>query len=457
MTTRKPRGQEWCIRMAKVLYLVLHEFPKLSETFILREIVELHEHGHDVRVIALHESKLSMHHEEFNRLPRESVIYLFGKNASISKMKQATHFISWFFRSRGGISLKKITRTILTPRFLGIPSNPARKIYDLMVLSKLINAFILLKRMGFIPNRIHAHFLGTSSKFAYYLEPAFNVPYSLTVHAVDIFTLPGNSISRRMIFQERKHILENAKEIIAISNYNKRFLRQHYDIDPGKIRIVHCGIKPLDFSMKREHEPIHPRERGARTKKESRRSINILSVGRLIEKKGHLLSIEAMKTICNQYPSLDIHFDIVGDGPQRENVLWTIKKHEMEFITELHSNITDQQLNELLANADIFILASKRAPDGDMDGIPVSLMEAMASGVICISTRISGIPELIKDGVTGFLAIPDDVGSLVNKISQAIEAIDEWSTICQAARNHIEQHFNIGKEAIKLVNGFERD
>jgi colanic acid/amylovoran biosynthesis glycosyltransferase len=182
--------------------------------------------------------------------------------------------------------------------------------------------------------------------------------------------------------------------------------------------------------------------------------IRILSVGRFVEKKGFEFGIRAVSALIGE--DFEIEYLIAGDGPLNTQ----LKQLVSQLGTSDHIRFLGwkqpDEIAELLRKSDLLLAPSVTACDGDMEGIPVALMEAMASGTLVVSTSHSGIPELVQHGVTGWLAEEGSVTSLVDVLRRAVECRSGWNQVRAAARDKIEQEFNwdhLGDALLELLCG----
>lgn len=187
-----------------------------------------------------------------------------------------------------------------------------------------------------------------------------------------------------------------------------------------------------------------------RCKSKSADIFKLIQVGRLTEKKAILDSIQAVNIAKNK---INIRFDIVGAGDVYCEAYNLIKELKAQDYIILHGAKKHNEVLNLLNEADAYILPSKVAKNGDMEGIPVALMEAMAAGLPVISTYHSGIPELIQDDITGFLAHEGDVNQLSEKIVACHSLnIKELTEMTRAARTYVEDHYDNDKEVKSLLS-----
>jgi glycosyltransferase involved in cell wall biosynthesis len=270
---------------------------------------------------------------------------------------------------------------------------------------------------------LHRHF-GTNS-IVYYLAKKMHLPYTVTTHAWDIF---ANERYEHIDF-----VLRNAARIITISDFNREYLIKNMGLKKEKIEVVRMGIDSAKFTS-------------LKTKGSLRR---ILSVGRLIEKKGFEYAIDAVAQLVKKYPGIE--YTIIGSGPLEPELRTQIMGYGLENRIRIKSGISNEKLFEEYEKAGLFILPCIQAKDGDMDGIPVVLMEAMAMEKPVISTRISGIPELIRSEENGFLVDQKDSKALAFAIDNIFSGKMDLEMIGKNARNTITECFNL-KEQVEQMN-----
>jgi len=221
--------------------------------------------------------------------------------------------------------------------------------------------------------RVHVHFAGEAAVWARLACRRAAVPYGVTVHAVDLWK-PHPALA---------DVLRDAALVVTVSEHNRRVLRERYDVDAVVIR---CGVDRARFAAPRA--PATPPV--------------VLSVGRWVPKKGldtlaaaaALLDRPAIVRLYSDAPALP-GVDVRGLRPRAE-------------------------IADALATAAVFVLPCRRAPDGDQDGIPVVILEAMAAGVPVVTTAVSGIPEIVDEGV-GWVVPPDDPAALAAAIRAALD------------------------------------
>jgi colanic acid/amylovoran biosynthesis glycosyltransferase len=181
----------------------------------------------------------------------------------------------------------------------------------------------------------------------------------------------------------------------------------------------------------------------------NKKVINVLSIARLIEKKGLEFSIKAIAKTLKTFSN--IKYTIIGDGLLRSNLQNLLKKLNVEDKIDIVGWKNRKEVIGALENTDIFLAPSVTASNGDMEGIPVVLMEAMAIGIPVISTMHSGIPELIKNRETGFIVPERDIDAISKIIEKMLINKFDLSTITKNARTLVEKKFNVNKQVDELV------
>ena len=289
--------------------------------------------------------------------------------------------------------------------------------------------------VGYNPLRIHTHFAWNNASVAAYTALLLGVPFSLTVHANDIFALNRNG-KKRLI-----GLFEKADRIITISEFNKDYLIKRYgksDSLAGKIKVIHCGVFTELFSFL--EKPKSP---------EGKFRVVTLPSG-FVEKKGFLVLIKAIKILSDYGVKIEC-LVIGGDGKgKRKNYESEADQLGIHSLIKFLGPVHQMDIPEIYKTCDAFVLPCVIDSKGKMDGIPVSLMEAMAIGIPVVSTNVSGIPELIEHKKTGFLAKPGNPVNLAKQLVSLMREKDGVNVITKAAREKIESEFDIKKNTKKL-------
>jgi len=277
-------------------------------------------------------------------------------------------------------------------------------------------------------DQLHAHFASTPALVALYTHRLCGIPYTFTAHAKDIYVSDPNT------FRDK---LKEARAVVTCTQYNHRFLSQQYGpLCDGKVRSIYHGLDVSQFNFR----PPSELDSGEPL---------ILSVARLIEKKGLGHLIAAADILRRR--GRNFHLEIIGSGPQRKVLQAQAKQLGLEDWIELLGAQAHDVVCRAYQRASVFVLPSVIASNGDRDGIPNVLLEAMASGVPVVSTPVSGIPELIEPGVDGLLVPPNDPQALAEAIEQLFASKELRVKIARAARAKIESSFSLNASAERLL------
>ena len=272
-------------------------------------------------------------------------------------------------------------------------------------------------------DHLHAHYATFPSTAAMFLADRLGLTFSFTSHAHDIFEYDHLVAAK----------LERAAFNVTISQFNRKFVAEHVPHSRvDGMRVVHCGVRPADFPYRRENRD--PRM--------------ILTVGRLDEIKGFPVLLEACDILRGR--GVDFQCTIIGEGDLRPKLEARLHALKLEGLVTLPGAMKQEVVREALYQAGTFVLPSVVSATGGRDGIPVALMEAMACGCPVVSTRVSGIPELIEHESTGLLATPGDANELADCLAELINNPDKAGALATQARTTIERDFDVSKEARKL-------
>jgi len=398
--------------------VLVGKFPLLSETFVLNQITGLLDRGHQVDIFALWKSSDNKVHPDVIKYRLlDKCVYrdisdnyplrilhtakkLFSNKEHFGKLIQSTNFIKY-----GNIALSfNLFYTCL--QFL------EREPYDI----------------------IFCHF-GTIGNIGSALQDIGLAKGKLVVvfHGADMsIALQQNKNIYHRLFQ-------NGDLFLPISQYWKEKLIS-LGCKEEKILVHRMGIDVNNFSYKKNQL-------------KGNEKIRICTVARLVEKKGVEYAIKAVSSIAKKRN--DIEYHIVGSGPLEKPLKQLISSLGMESVIKLHGWKTQDEVAQLLDKTNIFLSPSVTASDGDQEGIPVVLMEALAKGIPVVSTIHSGIPELIKDGISGYLVPERDIQALIDKIKILIDQPEDWQRMGMEGRKFVDENYNIDKLNDRLVSIFQ--
>jgi colanic acid/amylovoran biosynthesis glycosyltransferase len=176
----------------------------------------------------------------------------------------------------------------------------------------------------------------------------------------------------------------------------------------------------------------------------------------MTEKKGHRYTLKAFAGLMARRPGLAAHLDMIGNGPQLEEMRDLVEQLGLAAHATVHGGLPHDQVRDLLNQANVFVLPSVTAADGDMEGIPVSIMEAMAMGLPIVSTRHSGIPELVADGISGLLVAEHDIPALTGAFERLIDTPGLIVRMGLAGRSIVERDYSATRQCAVLRAWLER-
>lgn len=391
----------------KILFFV-GEFPKLSQTFILNQITGLMDAGCDVKILAKKPEKNTKVHEDVMKYHLMERVFYYDKNGKNGRFNKALHFLTGFARyyfrkkdNQSKIALKDLIR------------------YPNLVL--LINS---LQEKNFTDvDVIHAHF-GPNGLMAQKLINLGLLRGKLftTFHGYDMLkyiSQKGNDAYQALF--------DGESMILPISEYWKSRCIQ-LGAKLNKIVVHHMGIDVGKFELNIVTPNLND-------------PIKILSVARFVEKKGIEYGIAAVGKLLDK--GFRIEYSIVGGGPLEKALTTMITEGRWNNNIRLIGWKTQSELIDIMKETHIVLLPSVTSRKGDMEGIPVFLMEAMAMGKIVVSTYHSGIPELIQHKVNGYLVRERDAEGLSQTIQEMLSSVETWRPIADQARQTVIERFNI--------------
>ena len=390
---------------------VLKRYPRLTETFILNEIRAMERLGVRLQIFSLLPPEPPPHHPmvaEVKGPVHAPAIGLAARLREIARAHAATFVAAPLRYAHAlGTALRR-TPTSRHPVSLWRQFARAGIVAD------------VCRREGI--GHIHAHFANAPTAVAHFAHLMSGIPFSFTAHAKDIY------LSRPVVL--RRH-LQAAEFTATCTGYNAEYLRRLApQVDPRKIRLVYHGIDLGAFAAAPSGQR---RAAGARPR--------VLAVGRLVPKKGHEDLIAACAALRDQ--GVDFDCEIVGSGPLRDSLSAEIRRHDLEDRVTLRGSMTHAELITHYRRASLFVLAPRIAEDGDRDGIPNVIAEAMAVGVPVVATDVSGIPELVRHERTGLLAPSRDPAALAAAMKRLLADRGLAERLATAGRDLLTREFDL--------------
>jgi len=394
------------IRPSKTLAYIVSRFPAITETFILYEIVELERRGINVEVFSLLRQREPVMHREARALVQRAH---YGHLLSLDLLRSN---VRWLLRN---------PRAYLSAWRDAIKGNwrswsSLMRAVFVVAQAALFAELMQRKRI----EHVHAHWATHPTLAAYVIRRLTGLRYSFTAHAHDIY------VERSMLAEK----IREASFVVTISEYNRQLLRRLYGKCAGeKTVIVRCGVDPTVFV---------PRQRPLRS---DTQPLTIVCVASLRDYKGHPYLISA----CEQLKERGVPFRclLIGDGEDRPAIEAQIARANLSEQVHLLGQQSRDRVSELLASADAMVLPSVVTPYGKKEGIPVALMEALATELPVVATAISGIPELLEDGRTGLLVPQRDARALADALIKLHENPGLARRLGKAGREKVLRDFNL--------------
>ena len=355
----------------KFAYL-FERFPTFSQTFCVREVVGMRRQAGNVPVFSIRRPS-GEPKQDFPEEALQNVTYL------PSDIEKA-------LRSESAPPGSRIRRRWELWR--RADENDRKRIFEALWLGPLLRARGI--------EHVHVHFAGMASRTAYWLKKLYGITFSITAHANDFFVGANEKspIGLRDLFSAARHVA-------TVSEFSKELLQARFPDDATKIVRIYNGIDPARFegAARKAQPPL------------------ILSVGRYIEKKGFGDLIAA----CALLSDIPLECRIIGEGPLEANLRARVLELGQESRVVINGPASEGEIIGHLHRSTLFALPCITDAKGDSDNLPTVIMEAMAAGLPVVSTRVAGIPEMVEEGVTGYLVPPESPDILAAKIRSLLE------------------------------------
>ena len=285
----------------------------------------------------------------------------------------------------------------------------------------------------------HSHFAGIGARVLWWLRRIHGVGYSFTGHANDLFCQLESEVTPLLA-----GLVRDARFVATVSDHSGDWMRKRFPKDAGKIHRVFNGIDLDGF-------PLSP---GASAQGIGSRQI--VSIGRLIEKKGFADLIDACAILRDR--KIAFTCKIIGEGPLEEALREAISSKDLKERVVLAGSLPSSEIHTLLLqDTHVFALPCVVEQDGGMDNLPTVIMEAMAAGVPCVSTRLAGVPEMVKEGETGYLVEPGDVEGTAHALEQLVCNPLLSSKLGAAGRARADELFKLEATAGRLAHLFRKN
>jgi colanic acid/amylovoran biosynthesis glycosyltransferase len=401
-------------RRLKVAY-VMSRFPKLSETFVLGEILAVEEQGVEVELYPLLRERAEVMHPEAAALCERARFQPF---LSLPILRSQLHYLRRAPRRYVGALWALLRGTWGSANYF---------VGALGIFPKVVHDARLMEAEGIA--HVHCHFSNHPAAAGFLVNRLTGIPYSFTAHGFDLH------VDRHMLCEK----VGGAAFVVAVSEYNRRLILEECgERARAAVAVVHCGVDTELFRPRKTAPPERP--------------LSILCVGTLHEVKGQGCLVEACRLLAES--GADVTCTLVGDGPDRAALVRQIAGSGLEGRVTLAGRRTRAEVAELLSRAHVLVSPSVPTAEGKREGIPVVLMEAMASGVPVVASGISGIPELVDDGETGLLVPARDPSALAGALRRLHDDPALGERLARAGRETVEREFDVRKNAGELVRRF---
>ena len=388
--------------------VLVKRFPRLSETFILNEFLELRRQGLNVRLFAIMDPHEAQSQAEALALVPE-VTYLQDGTllGQLPRAMRAAGRHRWGALAAAGWVLTRHSRAAVR---------------------NYVHALVLLDHLdegGY--GHLHAHFAHSPAAIAFIVNKVSGRRYSVTGHAKDIYT----TLAENLVMRCRR-----AAFVTTCTAANQRYLIEETGLDAGRVLLCRHGVD-LERFTRLERSP---------------RPGRILSIGRLVPKKGYDVLLRACALLAGEGREFDLL--IVGGGDLRPQLEALACELGIAARVRITGARPQTELLDELRRAEVFALAPRVLPDGDRDGVPNVILEAMAAGVPVVSTDVSGVPEVIHHGVTGLLAPPGDPRALAEALEKMLADAELRRRVSRSAQAFAIERFGLDPSVEVLLRRF---
>lgn len=401
--------------MSRIGY-VLKVYPRFSETFIVTELLAREAQGEDIAIFALRPTTDARFHPEIARV-------------------QAP--VTWVPRPLKPSELwKQLTTTV-------VDNNLSHRFADIWPLvadlpgdevAQGVSLAVQAQQAGI--THLHAHFASLAGRSAWIASQLTGIPYTVTTHAKDIFHA---SVDHDWL----RRVCGDAQRVIAISAFNRDYLTSVLAGSDAQISLQYNALELNRFPFL-PPQPNTPESCPAT----QGRPLRVLAVGRLVPKKGFADLITATRSLVDRGVTVEV--TIAGDGELRDTLQRQITDLGLDEVVAMVGPKTQQEVRDLLNSADVSVTPCIPASDGNIDGLPTVILEAMACGTPVVATAVSGLPEVVINDHTGVLTQPGEPGELARVLDDIAHGYIPTHTLAHNARTLINERFDSTLQAAQL-------
>ena len=405
------------------LIFILKGYPRLSETFIAQEIRALEKRGFAIDIVSLR-FPTDKHVHDVHREIAARVTYL-----PEYLYQEPLRVLRGWWRARRHPGFGRAFRQWIKDLMRDPTPNRARRFGQ---------ACVMVAELPADATRLHAHFLHTPASATYYAHLITGVHWSCSAHAKDIWTSPD---------WDKREKLATLDWLVTCTRDGYQHLR---DITPAADRDkIHLLYHGLDFARFPEPAPSNPGH-----DRDPKAPLRILSVGRAVPKKGYADLLQALALLPR---AADWRFDHIGGGPLLEDLKGLAETLQIAKYVTWHGAAPQDKVLQAYRAADIFVLASCIAEDGDRDGLPNVLMEAQSQRVAVVATDLPGIAELVIAGETGLLVPPSAPENLSAALLRIMRDAALRGRLAEAGMRRVRQHFSLERGIDDLEKRFREE
>jgi glycosyltransferase involved in cell wall biosynthesis len=386
---------------------VVKRYPRFSETFIVNELLAHESAGLVADVFSLYPPN-DTHFQDTLAMVRAPVTYLSADGLRGIEL--------WNTLREAATEVPAIWTSLELAR--GVD---ARTVYQAVRLA----AYVRTRGL----THLHAHFATAPAQVARLAARWAGITYSVTAHAKDIY---HGSVTPAGL----RTLLGDAAGVVTVSDYNYRYLAEEVGLDPARLHRVYNGLDLTRFEVHGDH-PVS-----------AARTPTIVAVGRFVPKKGFDVLLDACALLAGR--GVDLHCRLIGGGGEEGNLRAQAHALGLAGHVRFDGPLPQREVVRAVRESAVFAAPCVVAADGDRDGLPTVLLEAMALGTPCVATDIVGIPELVRHGVTGLLVPPNDAPALADALQRVLDAPAERAALARRARALIERDFDVARNAAEL-------
>lgn len=397
------------------LGMILKGYPRISETFISNEILLLERLGFKIHIFSMRQPRERFCHESVKKI-RAKVDYL--PETLLKPLPKFLYHNMQLAKKQPRLYSEAFRKAVI--RFRRTKKSATLK--HLFQAGYLVNKFLPTSGV----RHFHAHFAHSPTSVAMFSSFLSGIPFSFTAHAKDIYTSDSRQLREKIGL---------ARFVVTCTEYNRKHLKQVCLGDrlavATPIHRIYHGIDMEFFSSKavqskKNLKPTPP--------------FQLLTVARITSKKGLTTIYRALRILKTK--GLSFHHTLIGDGDERQKILSLIKTLGLEDVSQWLGTRPHETVLEQFRKADLFVLGSEVAENGDRDGIPNVFVESMAMGVPVVGTNISAIPELIRHEETGLLVPPGSPEALANAMLRLLQDENLRHRIIVAAKEKVTKCFD---------------